>query len=497
VPTGDDLCTLPATELASLLRAGSVSAREVLAAHLARIERLDPSLNAIVTRTPELAAGRAAAADEAFARGSLLGPLHGLPIAHKELVLTAGVRTTFGSLIFAEQVPTEDELFVERIRAAGAVMVGKTNVPEFGAGSHTFNPVFGVTRNPYDPSCSAGGSSGGAGAALAAGLVPIADGSDLGGSLRNPAAFCNVVGFRPSPGLVPSWPSDDPSQDLSVDGPMGRTVADAALLLSVMAGPDPRVPISFGFDRGDRFRKLTPAGPGLRVALAPAADGAMPIDPEIVAMVAAHAATIEQLGWPVEEAFPDLTGARDAFFTLRARSFADAYGPLLARERGRIKATVVWNIEEGLRLTDADVARARGLLGEIRRRAAAFFERYDLLAMPVTQVLPFPVELEYPTEVEGVAMSTYLDWMASCWCITVTGLPAISVPAGFTADGLPIGIQLVGRPRGDLELLRPALAFEEATLFWRRRPPEPIGERGSVDGGPGSSVNVRDGDRSR
>jgi amidase len=475
VPTGGDLCILPATELASLLRAGSVSAREVLAAHLARIERLDPSLNAIVTRTPELAADRASAADEAFARGSLLGPLHGLPIAHKELVLTAGVRTTFGSPIFAEQVPTQDELFVERIRAAGAVMVGKTNAPEFGAGSHTFNPVFGVTRNPYDPARSAGGSSGGAAAALAAGLVPIADGSDLGGSLRNPAAFCNVVGFRPSPGLVPSWPSDDPSQDLSVDGPMGRTVADAALLLSVMAGPDPRVPMSLGFDRGDRFRELTHVGPGLRVALAPAADGEMPVDGTIVAAIAGHGATFEGLGWSAEEAFLDLSGARDAFFTLRARGFADAYGSLLARERARIKATVVWNIEEGLSLTDADVARAHELLAGIRERAAAFLERYDLLAMPVTQVLPFPAELEYPTEVEGVAMSTYLDWMASCWCITVTGLPAISVPAGFTADGLPIGIQLVGRPRGDLALLGAALEFEEATGFWRRRPPEPTG----------------------
>ncbi|HEX6130284.1 MAG TPA: amidase [Actinomycetota bacterium] len=457
-----DLCLRPATELAALLRQRAVSARELLAEHLARIDRLNPALNAIVTTTADRALAAAAAADEALARGELLGPLHGLPVAHKDLALTAGVRTTFGSPIHADQVPDEDELFVERIRDAGAVMLGKTNTPEFGAGSHTFNPVFGFTRNPHDPTRSAGGSSGGAAAGLAAGMVAVADGSDLGGSLRNPAAFCGVVGLRPSPGRVPSWPALDPAQDLSVDGPMGRTVADAALLLAAMAGPDPRVPISID-EAPSRFLpdRIERPPTRLRVALAPEADGRMPIDPRIAAAVAGQARTFEGLGWSVEPAFPDLAGAREAFLTLRARLFADELGDLLATDRDRLKATVVWNVEQGLALGDDEVSEARTLLGTIRERAARFFERYDLLAMPTTQVLPFPVEVEYPTEVEGVAMPTYLDWMESCWCVTVTALPAISVPAGRVGR-LPVGLQLVGPPRGDLELLRAARAFERA-----------------------------------
>jgi amidase len=467
----------PATELSALIRAGDVSAREVLAIHLERIDAVDPFVNAIVTRTSERAAAAAERADAAFARGELLGGLHGLPIAHKDLALTAGIRTTFGSPIHANLVPDEDELFVERIRDAGAVLVGKTNTPEFGAGSHTFNPVFGVTRNPYDLTRSTGGSSGGAAAALAFGMIPIADGSDLGGSVRNPAAFCNVVGFRPSPGRVPSWPSVQPAQDLSVEGPMGRTVADAALLLSVMAGPDPRVPISLD-DAGETFRSepLDVDLAGLRIAFAPEADERMPIERAVADVVRGHATTFDALGWHVDDDFPDLAGARDAFFTLRARMFADEFGELLDAHRDRIKDTLAWNIELGLALTDDDVARATATLRAIRSRAAAFFERYDVLAMPVTQVAPFPVEVEYPNEVAGVEMETYLDWMESCWCITVTGLPAVSVPAGFTDSGMPVGIQLVGRPRDDLGLLRAAHAFERATGFWRRPPPEPSGD---------------------
>ena len=457
-----------------MLRAGEVSAREVLDAHLARIDEVNPSVNAIVTQTRERATAAARRADDASARGEPLGALHGLPIAHKDLVLTAGVRTTFGSPIYADHVPEEDELFVERIRDAGAVMVGKTNTPEWGAGSHTFNQVFGVTRNPYDLALSAGGSSGGAAAAVATGMLPVADGSDLGGSLRNPAAFCNVVGFRPTPGRVPSWPSDDPTQDLSVDGPIARTVEDVALLLSVMAGPDPRVPISID-EAGEVFtaEPLDADLTGLRVAFAPAADGRMPFEPDITAVVGAHATTFETLGWRVDEAFPDLGGAREAFFTLRARMYAGDLGALLGSDRDRIKATVVWNVELGLSLTDDDVERARATLAAIRRRAWAFFRRYDVLAMPVTQALPFPVEREFPTEIAGVAMTTYLDWMESCWAITVTGCPAISVPAGFTDGGVPVGMQLVGAPGADLAVLRAAHAFERATEHWRRAPSEP------------------------
>lgn len=457
----DELCRLPATWLAARLRAREVSAREVLAAHLDRIERLDPAIGAIVTRVPELALARAAAADEALARGEPLGPLHGLPIAHKDLVQTAGIRTTFGSPIYAGHVPEADDLLVTRIRDAGAVFLGKTNTPEFGAGSHTFNPVFGPTRNPWDLGRSAGGSSGGAAAALAAGLLPIADGSDLGGSLRNPAAFCGVVGFRPTPGRVPSWPSADPADSMAVDGPMGRSVGDVALLLSAMAGPDQRIPISLP-EAGSAFAPpLAPSPSCLRVAFAPAADGRMPFDPAIVAMIEHHDATCRELGWTTEPAFPDLTGAREVFLAFRGRSYARELASLLPGERDRIKATVLWDVGRGLALTPELLGRATEIRAAIRARVVAFFRRFDLLVLPTTQVLPFPVEDEYPTEVAGVSMTTYLDWMESCWSITVTGCPAISLPAGLVA-GLPVGIQLVGPPGGDLNLLRAAAAFEAA-----------------------------------
>jgi amidase len=439
---GEELCFRSAIELVGAMRAKEISARDVLDAHLRRIELVNPAVNAIVTLVPERAAEQARAADEALARGEPLGPLHGLPIAHKDLVDTAGIRTTYGSPIFADHIPEEDELLVTLIRDAGAIMLGKTNTPEFGAGSHTFNPVFGATRNPYDLSKSAGGSSGGAAAALATGMVPIADGSDLGGSLRNPANFCNVVGFRPTLG-----PDADPL-DLSVDGPMARTVADVALLFGVMTGRDPHAAAS------------TPILRRPRVAWAPGCGGTIPVDPAVVRIVDEARPIFEELGCNTADAYPDLSGARDAFFTLRALSYATEFGDLLAQDRDRMKATVVWNIEQGLRLNDDDVGRARGHLADVRRRAASFFQGFDVLVQPVSQVLPFDVDVEYPTEVAGVEMGTYLDWMESCWSITVLGAPAISVPCGFTDDGLPVGLQIVGRPGDDAGVLRLADAFE-------------------------------------
>jgi amidase len=423
--------------------AREMSAREVLDAHLARIERRNPAINAIVTLTIERATERAAALDDALARGVKTGQLHGLPIAHKDLVDTAGVRTTYGSLVFADHVPEADEPFVVAVREAGAVMVGKTNTPEFGAGSHTSNEVFGVTRNPYDQTRSAGGSSGGAAAALAAGMVPIADGSDLGGSLRNPAGFCNVVGFRPT------LDGDDPLE-LSTDGPMARTVGDAALLWSVMtADPD---------------RATVPGGPPprLRLAWAPSFAGTLPVEKGVVEVVGSAAEPFEALGCELVDRYPDLAGTREAFFTLRARSYADELGELLPEHRDLIKPTVVWNIEQGLALRDADVQRAAERMRTARAAADRFFADVDMLVQPVSQVAPFDAEVEYPTAIEGVAMTTYLDWMASCWTITVLGGPAISVPGGFTEDGLPVGIQIVGRPGDDMRVLQLARAFEQA-----------------------------------
>ena len=468
-----EICFLPATELARRLRTRELSAREVLAAHLDRIEAVNPAVNAIVTLATDRAVDAASRADESLAGGAEPGPLHGLPIAHKDLVATAGVRTTGGSPIFADAVPDADDLLVVRARAAGAVLLGKTNTPEFGAGSHTFNPVFGATRNPYDLEKTCGGSSGGAAVALACGMVPIADGSDLGGSLRNPASFCNVVGFRPSPGRVPSWPTTNAWQDLSVEGPMGRTVEDAALLLSALAGPDARVPISGG-EPGSMFAPPLARDLGSPVvAWAPDAGGTMPIDPSIVQMVDGARPVFEALGCRTEEAFPDLAGAREVFLTMRAHMYAADLGDLLDEHRHEMKETVVWNVEQGLALGSTDIARAERLRTELVERVSAFFTRVDFLVMPVTQVVPFDLEIEYPTEVQGEAMATYLDWMQSCWCITVTGSPAISVPCGFTEQGLPTGLQIVGRRGDDLGVLRLAHAFERATGVGERRPPVP------------------------
>src|SRR5271155_2838345 len=316
-----DICFLTATEMASLIRAKKLSAREVLAAHLKQIERVNPKVNSIVTLVPEMAADAAAKADEAQAHKAVLGPLHGLPVAHKDLMETRGIRTTFGSPLYKDYIPAEDDLIVERIRQAGAITIGKTNTPEFGAGSQTFNTVFGATKNPYDLTKTCGGSSGGAAVALACGMVPIADGSDNGGSLRNPSAFCSVVGFRTAPGRVPHSAVGNAWATLGVAGPMGRSVADAALLLSVMAGPDPRCPIS-NTEPGSRFAgNLERNFKGVRVAWFKDMGG-IPFDPRVLKAVNAQRKVFESLGCIVEEAEPDWTGAHDSYDTIRAWGYA-------------------------------------------------------------------------------------------------------------------------------------------------------------------------------
>lgn len=467
----DDICFLSARELARRIRARELTAREVTEAHLARIEAVNPRINAIVTLTAERALEEADAADAYLATGGgEPPPLHGLPVAHKDTHDTAGVRTTSGSPLLADNVPFRDELVIERMRAAGTVMLGKTNVPEFAAGSHTFNPVFGTTRNPHDLSRSAGGSSGGAAAALAAGLVPLAEGSDMGGSLRNPASFCNVVGMRPSPGRVPSWPVEAGWATMGVQGPMARDVADAALLLSVIAGPDPRSPIALETP-GAAFavpldRDLT----GLRVAWAPRLDGSIPFEPEVVATLEDSVKVFTELGCDVEEACPDLSGADEVFRVLRAWQFELGLGALMDHHRDQMKSTLVANIEEGRRLTGADVGRAEILHTRLYHRVRRFFERYDLLLAPVCQVVPFDADLEYPTEVAGVPMTTYVEWMRSVYLISATGCPALSVPGGFTAGGLPVGLQVIGPHRADLAVLQAGYAFEQATRYGERRP---------------------------
>ena len=469
-----DPCSLPAVEMASLLSAGQISARELLEAHLARIDAVNPAVNALVTLTPEAAFEQAARADEAHAQGESLGLLHGLPVAHKDLAMTAGVRTTFGSPVFADFVPDTDSLLVERQRLAGAVSVGKTNTPEFGAGSHTFNEVFGTTLNPYDLERTCGGSSGGAAVALATRMLPLCDGSDLGGSLRNPAAFCNIVGFRPSPGRIPTTTAHDAWFPLSVEGPMARTVPDVALYLRAMAGPDPRAPLSIA-ESPDTFggplqRDLS----GVRVAWSPDAGG-LPVEAAVRAALAPVPDILSDLGCEVIEDWPDLSDAPSIFQARRAWQFALRFGPLLADHRHSMKETVVWNIEKGLSMTVADYAEAcrrhTSLFGRVGEFMAPGGKGFDFLACPVTQVVPFLIGVEYPTEIEGVRLETYIDWMQSCSNITVTTHPAISVPAGFTDGGLPVGLQIVGRNHADRAVLELARAWESATEWGTTAPP--------------------------
>ena len=447
-----------------------VSAAEVMDAHLSRIARLNPELNAIVTLLADRARVGAEEADEALARGDVVGPLHGLPIAHKDLFPTKGIRTTFGSKVFEDFVPDEDALIVRRLRRAGAITIGKTNTPEFGAGSQTFNQVFGATKNPYDPGKTCGGSSGGAAVSLAAGMLPIADGSDLGGSLRNPAGFCNVVGFRPSPGRVPVWPRKAAWFSFDVQGPMARSVQDVALMLRAIVGPDPRDPLSLG-ESGRAFKgALERDFKGVRVAWSRDLGG-LPVDPRVTALIDAQRPTFEALGCVTEEAAPDLSDADEIFTTWRAWSYELEYGDLLDSHRELLKDTVVWNIEAGRRLTGPQLGDVERQRTDLYQRVRTFLEQYEFLVLPVSQVPPFDVEQPYVTEINGVQMETYIDWMRSCYYITVTGLPAISVPCGFTPEGLPVGVQIVGRRHDDVGVLQLAHAFEQATGFWKLHPP--------------------------
>jgi amidase len=462
-----DLCGMTAVELAARLARKQVSAREVMTAHLAQIERLNPTLNAIVTLVAEQAMAGAAKADEAIMRRGRPGVLHGLPVAHKDLVDTAGIRTTRGSPFYRDNVPTRDALIVTRIRAAGAITVGKTNTPEFGAGSQTFNAVFGATHNPYDHSKACGGSSGGAATAVAARLLPIADGSDMGGSLRNPPAFCNVVGLRPSPGRVASESTS--WSPLGVSGPIARTVADVALFLSAIAGPDSRNPLTIQEDPA-RFRApLARDFKGVRIAWWRGLGG-IPIESEIRRVVDGNRKVFEDLGCVVEEAEPDFGGVDEAFPILRYAANHPQYAPLVQQRPEWVKDTIKFEVAQAERASAADVGRAQARQARMFDQSRQFFERYQYFILPVTQVEPFDVNTPYPTDIEGTRMTSYIDWMRSCWYVTMMSNPAISVPAGFSASGLPVGLQIVGRHRDEWSILQLAHAFEQATGHGRRRP---------------------------
>ncbi len=466
----NDLIFMTATELAQNIQSKQVSAVEVLEAHQQQIDKINPSVNAIITHTPELALEMAQEADAKLMRGDEIGVLHGLPIAHKDLEDTAGIRTTSGSLVFKDHIPEEDALLIQRLKQAGSVTLGKTNVPEFGAGSHTFNPVFGATHNPYDLSKSCGGSSGGAAVALATGMIPIADGSDMGGSLRNPASFCNVVGFRPSPGRVPDYPSARGWNPLSVVGPMARTVEDVALMLQAIAGYDSRSPIAIRESADIFAQPLERNFTDVKIAWSPNLD-AFEVDPRVTRTIEKQLSIFGDLGCTVEQTQPDFRDAYDIFQTLRAVGYEASFTDLFA-EHGeeKFKETIRWNAALGKSLTGAQISRADIKRTELYHRVREFMETYEFLILPAVQVPPFPIDDEYPTEINGKQMTTYLDWMMACAYITITGLPAISVPCGFTDEGLPVGLQIVGRPFADFDVLQLAYAFQEATLFYQQKP---------------------------
>jgi amidase len=467
--SGDDLCFMRAVDISKLLRQKKVSAREVMQAHLKQIARVNPKVNAIVTLVPqEKLMAQAAAADESLAHGKWLGPLHGLPVGVKDLHETDGIRTTYGSPLHRDFVPDFDCRVVQREKHAGAIVIGKTNVPEFGLGSQTFNPVFGATRNPYDLAKTCGGSTGGGAVALACGMVPLADGSDMGGSLRNPPNFCNVVGLRPSPGRVSSVPTRLGWFTLSVPGPVARNVGDCAFFLNVLAGYDHHDPISIE-QSGEQFAKPLERGfQGTRVAMFKGMG--LPWEPEVKNAVQAQRKIFESLGCILDEAEPDFRDANECFVGWRHWSTELAFGDLLAEHGHELNDYIHWHVEEGRKLTGPQLSRIEEKRSELFQRVTAFMNKYEFFVLPVNQVLPFDVNTHYPTEIAGVKMENYIAWMKSAYYISTVGNPAASVPCAFSQSGLPVGIQIVGRHHDDWGVLQMAYAFEQATNVGSRRP---------------------------
>lgn len=467
--SSDEICFMRAVDMMALIRAKRLSAREVMQAHLKQIARVNPKVNAMVTMVPEDSLmAQALQADESLANGKWLGPLHGLPVAVKDLHETAGIRTTFGSPLHANYVPDFDCRIVQREKNAGAIVIGKSNVPEFGLGSQTFNPVFGATHNPYDVTKTCGGSTGGGSVALACGMVPLADGSDMGGSLRNPPNFCNIVGIRTSPGRVPAVPSSLGWFTLSVPGPVARNVTDLAFFLSILAGYDHHSPISIDQTGSQFAAPLGRSFQGVKVAMFK--DLGLPWDPEVKSAVQAQRKVFESLGCVVVEAEPDFSDANESFLAWRHWSTELGFGDLLEKHGGQLNEYIHWHVAEGRKLTGPYLSRIEAKRSALFQRLTNFKGEYDFFILPVNQVLPFDVNTHYPTEIAGVKMENYLAWMKSAYYISAAGNPAMSVPCGFSKSGLPIGIQIVGRHHDDWGVLQLGYAFEQATQVGKRRP---------------------------
>ncbi len=460
-----------AMKLAELVRQREISPVELIETFLSRIEQINPQITAYCTPAPEQARSAAREAEAKLARGEEVGPLHGVPVSIKDLTLTAGIRTTFGSRIHENNIPTQDAAVVEKLKAAGAIILGKTNTPEFGAGANTFNAIFGPSRNPWRLTHTTAGSSGGAAAALATGLCALSEGSDLGGSLRTPASFCNVVGLRPSLGRVASYPSQRVWDSMGVNGPMARTVEDVALMLSVIAGRDDRAPTSVPANPAEFLEAVRqPDIKGWKVAWSPDL-GFAPVD-EVVINICKQAVAVfsSELGCEVEEASPDLHDAPEISQVLRAAGMVAELGEVLPKWRDQMQPNLVWNIEQGFKLSALDVGKAQIARSALWQRARRFFEKYDILLVPTAGALPFPFETISPPVVGGRQMSNYVEWLGITYGITLTGLPSISVPCGWSEDGLPVGIQIVGRRLAEASILRAAAAFEQARPWNNRRP---------------------------
>jgi amidase len=470
-----DLTRLTAQAAVRLLRQGGVSPLELIDAALARIAATDGAINALPTLCPDRARdGARRLMDSASAGAHGPGWLAGLPLAVKDLNDVAGVRTTYGSPIYADHVPARSDILVERLEANGGIVLAKSNTPEFGAGANTFNEVFGATRNPWDTALTCGGSSGGSAAALAAGQVWLATGSDLGGSLRTPASFCSVVGLRPGPGRVPHGPETRPFDTLSVDGPMGRTVGDVALMLDAMVTRHLEDPLSLEPPNQPFQAAAAERQAPQRVAFSPDL-GITPVDAEVREICAAAAGRFAEGGAIVEEACPDFSGAVEAFGVLRALGFVAGHRAHYDAHRDKLKPEVIWNIERGLALDADEIAKAELARGALFHRMAAFFRTYDLLLCPAACVPPFDVRTRWLQELNGVTFDNYVEWIRITYALTLTSCPVLSLPCGFTRDGRPVGLQLVGRPCGEAGLLGAAAVLEEILDIARLTPIEPRG----------------------
>jgi amidase len=470
--TGRDLCFTPAVELQKLYRARKASPLEVMQAILARIDAVNPAVNAIVTLVRDAALREARRATATLRRGRALPALFGVPVGIKDVTPTKGIRTTYGSKLFESHVPDHDALVVQRLHAAGAIVIGKTNTPEFAFGPNTVNTVFGATRNPWNLALTAGGSSGGSAAALATGMCPLAEGTDLGGSLRGPASYCGVVGFRTTPGLIPRYPSVLAWDTYSVEGPMARTVADAALMLSAMAGDDERSPLSYEVDTGEFLRAVrAPSVKGWRIAWTPDLGELMAIDDEVRAIFERAVGVFRAAGARVAKAGPDLSEVPEIVRLTRGLLMVARHADKLPEHRAVLQPGLVENTEQGLALTSVEVARGELLRTRLWQRVQAFQTDHDLLLTPTSATPPFPIEHPHVVEINGRPVGKAMQRSYLTYAFSVLGLPAISIPCGFTRQGLPVGLQIVGKRRGEASVLRAAAAFEAAQPWSRYVPP--------------------------